>query len=249
MGGGGGVSDASSWGGGVRVEVVCMQGLGVVRMGGVVLAVVVLLLLRGELGVVLVSVCVLRVGVDHFVDHLAAIRLLRVECKHRLIEGVDGPALVDVEEGREVVERGCRGCCGGRAGRCASSGSSGSRPLARGGGPGRGQTCYRVDGEGQREEEVCPRGGVGGLRRLGGEPGGVRAERDGGWGGDAVVGGEEVVAHDSGGFSGGEGGTIYSMYTAEATRAALLYSICVLCLGGSRCGCENANRRTNAQVK
>jgi len=135
--------------------------LGMMRVVRVVVTVVVL---REELGVV--SVGVLRVGVDHFVDHLASISLLRVEREHGFIKGVDSPALVDVEEGGEVVEGGCCACSGGYTG-------CGGWFLARGGRSGGGQTCHRVNGEGEREKEVCPRRGVGGFRWLSSEPGGV----------------------------------------------------------------------------
>ena len=84
------------------VVVVRMEGL---RVVDVVRMVVTMVVLGGGLGgVMLVSVCMLRVGVDHFVDHLASVCLLRVECKHRFIKCVDCPALVDVKEGGEVVK-------------------------------------------------------------------------------------------------------------------------------------------------
>lgn len=148
----GGIPYASSWGGGGCVEVV-----------RVVITLVVVL--AGKLGVELVSGCVLRVGVDHFVDHLTSISLLRVQREHRFIKGIDGPALVDVEEGGEVVEDSCYcGLCCGWGRSCL---------LARGGGPGGGQTCRRVDGEGEWQKKICPGRGVAECRWLGSEPGGV----------------------------------------------------------------------------
>ena len=53
--------------------------------------------------------CVLRVRVDHFVDHFASVGFLGVKGEHGFIKSVDCPEFVYFEEGREVVK--CCCCC------------------------------------------------------------------------------------------------------------------------------------------